>query len=332
MATFHKRGDYQWQAKIRRKGYPTQSKTFETKADAEAWARSIESGMDSGTYRPLGESQKTIVGGLLERYSKEVTPLKRGRVQEQSKLRVIGSYPIAQYAITNIGGKELSTYRDARLKEVTPATVNKELTLIGHVFSVAIKDWGMVLPRGNPINEVRKPKEGNTGRKRRLLQGEEARLLAALEEYGDGTLAAFFGLALETGIRRSEMSNMQWDRHVRLSRRIIHLTADITKTEEERDVPLSNRAMAIMEALPRRSDGNVFGSHPNSVTRGFAKACKRAGIKGLCLHDIRHEATSRLFEKGLNQMQVASITGHQSLQMLKRYTHLKAEDLVEMLG
>ena len=93
-----------------------------------------------------------------------------------------------------------------------------------------------------------------------------------------------------------------------------------------------DRAMAIMEALPRRSDGNVFGSHPNSVTRGFAKACKRAGIKGLCLHDIRHEATSRLFEKGLNQMQVASITGHQSLQMLKRYTHLKAEDLVEMLG
>ena len=71
---------------------------------------------------------------------------------------------------------------------------------------------------------------------------------------------------------------------------------------------------------------------PDSISQAFEKVCKAAGIEGLTFHDLRHEATSRLFEKGLNPMQVATITGHKTLQMLKRYTHLRAEDLVGMLG
>ncbi len=59
---------------------------------------------------------------------------------------------------------------------------------------------------------------------------------------------------------------------------------------------------------------------------------KSGPIEGLTFHDLRHEATSRLFEKGLNPMEVAAITGHKTLQMLKRYTHLRAEDLVGRLG
>lgn len=62
------------------------------------------------------------------------------------------------------------------------------------------------------------------------------------------------------------------------------------------------------------------------------RACERAGIEDFHFHDLRHEATSRLFEKGLNPLEVASITGHKTLQMLKRYTHLRAEDLARKLG
>lgn len=340
MATFHERGVDQWQAKIRRRGYPTQSKTFETKAEAMAWARSIESGMDSGSFRPLGESQKTTVGELLKRYSKEISVEKRGVVQEQSRLRVIGSYPLADYAIANIGGKELAEYRDARLQVVKAKTVRDELGLIGHVFSVAVKDWGMVLPRGNPIDEVRKPRVGNNARDRRLEGDEEERLLAACKAHSDGEMHPIVILAIETGMRRGELAKIQWKRHVRLPQKIIHLTKDITKTETARDVPLSKRAVAVLEALPRRIDGKVFSLTPDGITQAFESACEKsedaAGkpqpIINLHFHDLRHEATSRLFEKGLNPMQVAAITGHQTLQMLKRYTQLRAEDLVEMLG
>ncbi|BBF65303.1 site-specific integrase [Acidithiobacillus sp. 'AMD consortium'] len=105
-----------------------------------------------------------------------------------------------------------------------------------------------------------------------------------------------------------------------------------SKTGDPRRVPLSSRALAVLDALPRRMDGEVWGVRADSITQAFARACHRAGIEDLRFHDLRHEATSRFFEKGLNPMQVAAITGHKTLQMLKRYTHLRAEDLAKILG
>lgn len=87
----------------------------------------------------------------------------------------------------------------------------------------------------------------------------------------------------------------------------------------------------MLKALPRSPDGKVFGTTYEAIHLAFVRACKRAGIEGLTFHDLRHEAASRLFEKGLNPMQVAAITGHKTLQMLKRYTHLRAEDLAKLL-
>ena len=97
-------------------------------------------------------------------------------------------------------------------------------------------------------------------------------------------------------------------------------------------MPLSSRALTVLTHLPRRVDGKVWGMRADSITQAFERACSRASIENLRFHDLRHEAASRLFEKGLNPMQVAAITGHKTLQMLKRYTHLKAEDLAKMLG
>ena len=87
-----------------------------------------------------------------------------------------------------------------------------------------------------------------------------------------------------------------------------------------------------LDALPRRIDGRVWGMRPDSISQAFERVCKAAGIEGLTFHDLRHEATSRLFEKGLEIMQVKTITGHKTLQMLLRYTHLRAKDLVGRLG
>jgi integrase len=104
-------------------------------------------------------------------------------------------------------------------------------------------------------------------------------------------------------------------------------------------VPLSTAALAVLDGLHRRLDGRVWGIRPfrppicaRTPSQAFERVCKAANIEGLTFHDLRHEATSGLFEKGLNPMEVAAITGHKTLQMLKRYTHLKAEDLVGRLG
>ena len=137
-------------------------------------------------------------------------------------------------------------------------------------------------------------------------------------------------LAIETAMRRGELLSLSWN-HIDLRRRTAHLPD--TKNGESRTVPLSTTAVSILEALPRGVRGEVFpGVTPEAVKRAYIRAVRRAGIENLTFHDLRHEATTRLFEKGLNIMEVASITGHKDLRMLRRYTHLKAEDLARRLG
>jgi len=151
-------------------------------------------------------------------------------------------------------------------------------------------------------------------------------LLTAAKLSGSAKIIEF---ALETAMRRGELVDMRWT-HVDLAKRILHVP--VTKTETPRYIPLSTKAAEILRGLPRRIDGRVFGVRPQSITQAFERACSRAKIVNLTFHDLRHEATSRLFERGLNPMQVAAITGHKTLQMLKRYTHLRAIDLVALLA
>jgi integrase len=325
MASIRKRGPYQWEVRIRKKGYPVQSNTFETKMDAEAWASTIESEMVRGIFRSTAEAERTTLEELLVRYEKEVSPLKKGYIQELSKIQVIKRADISKYSVAKIGGKELAEFRDARLEKVSPKTVRDDLVLLGHVFKVAMQDWGMVFPHGNPIDAVRKPKIGNNKRDRRLTGDEQNLLFEACASYG-GELLPIVILAIETGMRRGEIAGLRWEF---VKGRVISIPE--TKNGESRNVPLSTVALHTLSRLPRRIDGKIFGMRADSITKAFSRACKKAEITDLRFHDLRHEATSRFFELGLNSMQVSAITGHKTLQMLQRYTHLKAEDLAQML-
>ncbi len=338
MATITPRFDDQnvrigWQARIRKKGYPAQVKTFRSKSEAERWARSIENEIDRGMFVQRTEAENTTLAQLLDRYQKEVTSTKRGAPQESSHLKIIRQHPLSQRFVAAIFPKDLAQYRDDRLKVVSPSTVNRELNVLSHVFTVALQDWGIPFPSGNPVQNTRRPKV-NDKRDRRLTGDEETRLMeaarAAEKENGSMPIASIIGLALETAMRRGEIAAMRWQ-HADLKARTLLIPK--TKTDEPRRVPLSSRALAVLDSLPRHISGQVWGSvHQASISRAFALACRRSGIKDLRFHDLRHEATSRLFEKGLNPMQVAAITGHKTLQMLKRYTHLRAEDLAKLLG
>ena len=205
--------------------------------------------------------------------------------------------------------------------------------IVSHLFEVARKEWGIQVQ--NPMRDVRLPPNARA-RERRLEPGregqasEESRLLAACQQARNPYLLPIVRLALKTAMRQGELVGMRWE-NVDLSRRIAHLPD--TKNGEARTVPLSSTAIQTLRALPRSLHGQVFpGLTTEAVKQAFARAVRREGIDNLRFHDLRHEATSRLFERGLNIMEVASITGHKDLRMLRRYTHLRAEDLARKLG
>ncbi len=335
-----------WQAHVRRRGHHAQVRTFDKKSDAEAWAHEIEGEMRRGTHIDRSQSETTTLTDLLDQYEKEITPTKRGAAQEISRLAVLKKQPLADLRLPAITGKVMAEHKKQRLKQVSPATFNRELNVLSHVFTVAQKEWHTYLPWGNPVALVRRPRADDK-RERRLNPQEEKLLLAAADADQGEPIGAIIRFALETAMRRGEIAAMRFN-HVHKEART--LAVPETKTGEPRKVPLSIRALAVLETLPGRTDGPVWGVHAASISRafdraltrarsGYAQECKKAGqipdehlLKDLRFHDLRHEATSRLFEKGLNPMQVAAITGHKTLQMLKRYTHLRAEDLVELIG
>jgi len=327
VASFRKRGAYQWQAQVRKKGQPLQTKTFETRALAAQWARSIEVEMDKGVFISRAEAESTTLKELLERYLDEVTPLKKGAVSETNRLRAIMRLPLAQRFVAGIRGMDIARFRDERLQKVTPSTVKRDLVLLGHAFEVARKEWGIYVH--NPVRDIKLPSE-NRPRDRRLQAGEEARLLTACEQARNPWLLPVVQLALETAMRQGELIRLRWE-HIDLNRRTAHLPD--TKNGESRTVPLSTTAIRVLRILPRSLHGQAFpGVTTEAIKRAYIRAVRRAGIENLRFHDLRHEATTRLFEKGLNIMEVASITGHKDLRMLRRYTHLKAEDLAKKLG
>jgi integrase len=329
MATIRKlRG--RWQAQERRRGVPPRAKSFDKRADAERWARDLEAEADrSGWVADTRAAEKTTLGELLARYANEVTPTKRGAVSEKSRINSIVRCPIAHRTLAKLTSSDVATYRDERLKTVAPATIVRELNTISHAIEIATREWGLWVPR-NPVKLVRRPPVPR-GRTRRLKEGEELRLLDACDRGRTPLLKPLIIFAIETGMRRGELLDLRWE-HVDLKLSVAHLP--LTKNGDSRDVPLSRRAVQTLQEL--RAGGvkheRVFPMTGNAVRLAFEHLRARAGLSDFHFHDLRHEAISRLFEKGLNIAEVSAISGHRELKMLQRYTHLRAADLVARLG
>ncbi len=379
MASFSERigagGKRVWQAKIRKTGAPTISRTFDLKADAEVWAREIEREYQRGNIAVLRQDALRItVAEVLDRYEADRLPSLASAATLKGHLARVRER-FGKLYIANVRGVDIASWRDQLLElGLSNTTVGHHLTTLSGVFTYMAKDLSIDLPSGNPCRLVRKPKRADT-RDRRLRSGEYEALQAKRPE-----LLAYIILAIETSMRRGELAKLRWE-FVDLDRCTAHLPK--TKNGEARTVALSSLAVATLAGLARRNDGQVF---PWKTADGFSSAWKRfrervrksyvlgrvrdalieQGLDGdaeisalvyhkrvplstavalyeqinqadpfftdLRFHDLRHEAASRLFEKGLNIMEVASMTGHKSLAMLKRYTHVEAARLAQKLG
>ena len=326
MATIRKlsTGTKSWQSIVRIKGTRPQSKTFNTKRDAIRWANQLETEIAQGVFTDVAQAESLTFASILERYRVNIVPQKRGQRQFLTQIRtMLSSNSLKGLTLLNVTPNAIGRHRDARLASGTsPSTVRKDLAFLHKLFEVVRKDWHINLPKGNPVALVSRPKDLKpTARTRRLEDGELEQLLAALSN----TLLVrdFVLFAIETAMRRSEITNIQ-SQDINFETRTLHIPK--TKTGVPRTIPLSSKALSILQDICQ------FDIQPSSVSQAFHRACLRAGIEDLRLHDLRHEATSRLFEKGLTPIQVASITGHKDSQMLNRYTHLRAQDLVVLLG
>ena len=277
----------------------------------------------------------------LDRYNRTKSLLKNSHQQEYWRINQLSRSFLGSMLVRNVTSVHIAQYRDERLatvsnrtkKLMSPSSVRLEMNLLQNFFDTCIQEWGYI--KKNPCKDVRKPKS-SPPRERRLTGREEKKILSYAEKHHNPGLYSIFVLALETAMRQSEIIGLKWE-HINLKKRVVHLP--VTKNGTRRDVPLSRKAknaILRMKAYAFTENGSPSGrlfSYRNSgIKTTWRIMCKRLVIEDLNFHDMRHEAVSRFFESGrLDMMEIAAITGHKSLSMLKRYSHLRAVKLVKKL-
>jgi integrase len=335
MATFRKRSG-RWQARVSNSGQPTVTKTFDTKSDAERWARSLQRDIDLGSYKPAVKVKMTVTE-LIQIYSRDVVPRFRSAHTEYYRLATI-RLKLGAVDLDALSPAHISKFRDDRLKVVTPSTVVRELQSLSAMLNYARRELALSIL--NSVASVRKPSP-NKARNRRVLPDEEARLMEVLAgggrqangRWSKGTrnpwIRPLVELALETAMRRTELLTLQWS-NVDLIQRTVLLP--VTKNGDSRTVPLSTKAVRILENLKSSRVGEVFPVSAPALKHAWVRACATAEINDLHFHDLRHEATSRIALRLPNLIELASVTGHKDVRMLGRYYHPRAVDLAIKLG
>lgn len=321
--------------------------TFDTLAEARAYRNSKRAALalDPDAQRVLEsrikrhEVKAATLSKMLDRYKEEVSAKKKSADTEAHKIAKIKRSDLASKSLYRITPDDILAFLKGLKRDqegprqgepLSDTTKRKHAALLSHLFTIARKRWRMEV--GNPVKDIELPSPGKP-RQRRLDEGEEAKLLAELEKSRQAAIVVpMVRLAIQTAMRQGELLALEW-KDLRISGDTGTATLHDTKNGEQRIVPLDATACAIVTGMPRPLKGGpVFPIAQQALRVTWELACKRAGIVGLRFHDLRHEATSRLFELGLDRIEAASITGHKTLQMLKDYTHLRAERLAKKLN
>jgi integrase len=349
MATIRQIPSGFWQGIIRKKGFESQSKTFEFKRECEMWATDTEALMNRGIFNDLSDAESLSIADGLKRYLQEVTPRKKGYAMETIRINVLLRHKLSNKTFATFKRADAAKYRDELLKAGKSAsTVNKELSIVSHLFEVANKDWSINCI--NPIKQISKPKIDNS-RERRLSDVEFKYLMLALKDETAGTrtnrdIYVVVVLAIETSLRQNEILKLTWD-NVDLTTRVAKV---IDKNGSKKSVPLSSVAVGMFndyDNVVKLKRGSVFNTTASALKQSYRRAVKRARayyeaetnvddrddnvLIDLTFHDLRHEATSRLANTfALHELM--KITGHSDSKMLARYYHPRAEDLAKRLA
>lgn len=326
MATFRKRGK-KWLAEIKIND-TRKAKSFDTKLDAKNWAIEAEKLLR----RHGGLIQGKTLGDAFTKYAVEVSPEKKGERWEVIRLGKLGRDDISLVPLLELATHDFELWRDRSLVTLKSSSVNRELNIINSVIEVARKKWKWI--DVNPLKDLDRPK-APPHRDRRISDDEIQRICDALlyDEQGDVVnqrqfIAVAFLLAIETAMRQGELFGLDWC-DVHLGDLYVHLSD--TKNGTKRDVPLSSRALVLLEKLQPAAAGRVLPFNQRSCGQIFRGAVKLCGIEGLTFHDTRHEALTRLARK-LDLLDLARMVGHRDPRSLMIYYNATATEIAGRLG
>ena len=254
------------------------------------------------------------------------------------RLKILDQDTIADVNLLRLSSKHLAEFKDRKRKEVGPSTYNKYLSLISVIIETAIREWGIYLPN-NPVRNADREREPRP-RDRTLVDDEYERLLQACDQMkqvrfrrGDTAIHLYLKsmiiFSVETAIRQGELLAMRYDQF-NFDKRTLHIPE--TKNGEPRTIPLSTKAIKVIQSVPRRIDGKVFPLSCDSLKFWFGEAKREAKISGFRWHDLRRYACSLLFEKGLSVPELQLVSGHKDPRvLLNTYTKLSAENIAKKL-
>lgn len=325
MATIRKRKG-KWQVLIRKKFAPPISKTFLYQKDAEIYAREKESEIDKGLLTSYEEAAKTTLGQLMERYRSEITSKKKSNESEDYKIRYIINQQISETPLIRLSSSKIARFRDDLLADRKPATAVKYLAYISNAWNVAQKEWGINLPQ-NPVSKIKKPVVFDR-RDRVLTSAEYSRLLDASTR-SLHYMKNIIVFAYETAARFGEIIRLHKD-NVSFNNRTAKFLD--TKNGENREIPLSVKAIEALRAQPLSTSGIFFPikSH-DSFKHYWQKVKVDAEITNFRFHDLRACAITNFMLPPYNFTiaQTAVISGHKGWDELKRYERIKASQLVD---
>jgi len=344
MATYNKLPSGSWRAQVRRKGQSA-SKTFRLKSDAKAWAieaeRSVDLGRNAGG--PFIDTNCTF-GRLIDLHITDMGEVRkqilRGKGMALEKLKTT----LGHHRLQSLNRQCLIAYGKDRAKAgAGPATLSADIGYIRTILVHAAAVHGINVPTEQvTLARVALRRLGLVGksreRDRRPTQDELSRIISFHDNNPRRVipLGRIVKFAVATGMRQSEICALRWtdiDLHARLAT-VRNRKDPRNKQGNHQQVPLLDvtgfDAIKSLEEqrLAEPLSARVFPYNATTVGASFRRACRALDIRDLRFHDLRHEATSRLFEAGFDIPEVSLVTGHKDWKMLQRYLNLKPAQLL----
>lgn len=344
MAVFDKKitgsGKLTYRARVRLKGHPPLSKTFDRLSDARRWAHKVETEIRSGRAFSRFEAEKHTIAELIDRYLAEILHKKSPAMREVEKWHLLWwRKELGPYLLSDLNTamiiecrSKLENGKVARGTKRSPTTCNRYISTLRYVFTIAERDWEWI--DHNPVKKVVKLKEPG-GKIRYLDDDERERLLAECQTSKSPYLYTIVLIAVSTGMRRNEILTLTW-RQVNFVQKCIIL--ETTKNGRARRVPIQGSAYEVLRefARVRRLDTELLFPRDNDPTQhaiireAWRQAVKRAGIKKFRFHDLRHTAASYFAMSGATTRDLCDIFGWQTMQMAMRYAHLSESHTGEL--
>jgi integrase len=277
-----------------------------------------------GRYSAPARKPSLLLKDFVEEYFEYYSANRRPRSVQRHETSWHAVQPVlGTRRLAEISPFDLERYRHQRKQAgVTHVTINRELTFLRHLYTMAIT-WGKAVE--NPVKQVRFAREDN-GRVRMLSLEEEARLLARCAAH----LKPLVITALHTGFRASELLSLTW-RDIDSRHRVITVRSAYAKNGESRSIPMNDVLTATLKAgkMEASTEGPVFrtphGGPYHNFRTAFERAVQHAGLEDFTFHDLRHTFASRLVMAGVDLPTVKDLLGHKGIAMTLRYTHLSTD-------